>query len=108
LEGARPGSASGCFKKATETPIAMLDIPFARQLLDSRSILVLNGHFIMFSTDIFLCFERSIKSLPAFSNSDFKNQNFWTFLFENWKLSFLFVWTLNEAISINHALGYLN
>jgi hypothetical protein len=29
------------------------------------AFLVLNGQFIMFSTDIFLCFEQSIKSLPA-------------------------------------------
>jgi hypothetical protein len=28
------------------------------------AFLVLNGQFIMFSTDIFLCFEQSIKSWP--------------------------------------------
>jgi hypothetical protein len=35
-----------------------------------------------------------------FSNSDIKNQKFWTFFFENWKIIILlFVWMLNEAIS---------
>jgi hypothetical protein len=41
-----------------------------------------------------------LKNWIFFSNSDFKNQFFWTILFENLKiLSFLFVWILKEPIS---------